>query len=470
MVYTPDSDTESVVCTKLARYIRENLHYIFVRNNARQGIIRYVYENGCYRLYSDDMLRGIIKGYIADYNEDLVTVRAVNETFSFLTTDLKFVVHEDINAEEDLINFQKGVLRLSDMALLPHSPELLVTIQIPCNWVGKPVATPVFDDYMNTLTDKDEDVAHLLLEFGGACISNVKGYRMKKSLFLVGEGDTGKSQLKSLVEKLIGRGNFSSADLGEIEARFGTSNIYGKRLAGSSDMSFMTVDELKIFKKCTGGDILFAEFKGMNGFEFTYNGLLWFCMNRLPKFGGDDGKWVYDRIMQVDCKNVIPKDKQDKLLLDKMYREREGIVYKMSMALKTIIDRGYRFSEPASVTSARQEYMENNNTVIAFYNECMVECLGGKITDQCTTGKVFNVYKAWCNGNNHGFAKIAREFRDTLASHLGTSFAAMTVRRGKGGTFYRSLTLTPETKKQYAKEEVIFCNSKTNAIGISLFY
>ena len=42
-------------------------------------------------------------------------------------------------------------------------------------------------------------------------------------------------------------------------------------------------------------------------------------MNRLPKFGGDDGKWVYDRIMVVDCPNVIPKEQQDKQLLEKMY-------------------------------------------------------------------------------------------------------------------------------------------------------
>jgi phage/plasmid-associated DNA primase len=102
---------------------------------------------------------------------------------------------------------------------------------------------------------------------------------------MVGPGDTGKSQLKSLVERLLGNGNYVGIDMKEIEARFGTSNLYGKRLAGSSDMSFLTVDELKTFKKCTGGDSLFAEFKGQNGFEFTYNGLLWFCMNRLPKLG-----------------------------------------------------------------------------------------------------------------------------------------------------------------------------------------
>ena len=112
------------------------------------------------------------------------------------------------------------------------------------------------------------------------------------------------------------------------------------------------MDELKTFKKMTGGDSIYAEFKGQQGFEYTYNGLLWFCMNRLPKFGGDSGKWVYDRIMVVECKNVIPKAKQDKQLLDKMYSERDGIVYKAVKALQTVIANGYSFSEPESVTSA----------------------------------------------------------------------------------------------------------------------
>ena len=451
IAYIPEKDIEVVICTKLAKHIRENLHYIFVRDNGKQGVLRYVYENGCYRYYSDDMLRGVIKGFIADYNEDLIRMSIVGETFGLLTTDLNFVTHDEINADENIINFQNGILRLSDMTLLPHSPEIMSTIQIPCEWTGRNVPTPVFDSYIHTLTNGDKAVEQLLLEFGGACISNVMGSRMKKALFLVGKGDTGKSQLKSLVEQLIGRDNFISIDLSEMEARFGSSNIYGKRLAGSSDMSFMTVGELKAFKQCTGGDSIFAEFKGMNGFEFRYRGLLWFCMNRLPKFGGDDGQWVYDRIMQVECNNVIPKDKQDKMLLDKMYAEREGIVYKFVMALQTVIANGYRFSEPDSVSQARQQYMEDNNTVISFYHECMMERPQGKITDQCTTGRVFNVYKAWCADNNHGFAKTAKEFRTILAEYLNTDFSSMTVRRGKGGTFYRTLTLTPETKELYEK-------------------
>ena len=438
-----------VNCPLLARHIRENLHYIFVRDSAKGGVLRYVYDNGCYRLYADEMIKGIIKNYITAFDERILQMRDVNEVFGNITTDLKFKTNEELNSDEDIINFQNGILRLSDMKLIPHSPEIMSTIQIPCNWLGEDKPTPVFDKFMNDLTNGDKAVQNLLLEFMGATLSNVKGYRLKKSLFMVGKGDTGKSQLKSLTEKLLGSGNFIGMDLKEIESRFGTGNLYNKRLAGSSDMSFLTVGELRIFKQCTGGDSIFAEFKGQNGFEFIYKGLFWFCMNRLPKFGGDDGKWVYDRIMQVNCNNVIPKEKQDKFLLDKMYAERDGIVYKAIMALKQVIQNGYNFSEPQCVEIARASYMTDNNTVIAFFNECMQIRPLGKIKDSCTTGRVYKVYKAWCMDNNHGYAKTAREFRNELAEYLGTTFSDMTVRRGKGGTFYSGYTLTDEAKVTY---------------------
>lgn len=449
-IYDQKSGKMNVSCPMLARYIRNDLHYVFVRDNAHTGVLKYIYENGCYRLYADEMLKGIIKRYITDYDENLLKMSYVEEVFKQLTTDLVFAKNEDLNSEEGIINFSNGLLRLEDMTLLPHTPDTLSTIQISCEWTGHEEPTPVFDNFLHTLTDGDNGTAHLLLQFMGVCLSNMKGWRLKKALFLYGKGDTGKSQLKALTEKLLGKGNYVGIDLREIEARFGTGNIYGKRLAGSSDMSFLSIDELKTFKKCTGGDSLFAEFKGQNGFEFIYDGLLWFCMNRLPKFGGDNGQWVYNRMIQIECKNVIPKEKQDKFLLDKMYAERNGIVHKAVMALKSVISAGYQFTEPHSVIEARQTYMEENNTVISFYNDCMTKRPNGKITDQCTTGRIFKVYRAWCTDNNHGYAQTAKEFRDTLALHLDTTFSQMTVRRGKGGTFYREYTLTTDAKELYA--------------------
>ena len=453
VVFDDSTGVPYIKASLLAKWTREHLHYLLVRDNGKQGVQIYVYQDGVYKLYAPDMLKGIIKGYIADYDEEMVKMNPVNEAFNQIITDTNYISQYDLNADETVINFRNGLLSLKSGVpqLLPHTADCLSTIQIPCDWKDLPTPTPVFDKYLHTLVNGDPAVAKLLMEFIGVCISNVKGWRMKKSLFLVGAGDTGKSQLKSLVERLLGNDNFIGIDLKEIEARFGTGAIYGTRLAGSSDMSFMSVDELKTFKKVTGGDSLFAEFKGQQGFQYTYNGLLWFCMNRLPKFGGDDGQWVYNRIMVVNCPNVIPRHKQDKELLDKMYAEREGIVYKAVMALQTVIANGYRFSEPESVETARQDYRNTNSSVISFAEECLCPWPQGKIEPHCTTGRIFKVYAAWCKDNNHGYAKTAKEFREDLAEFYCTGISEMTTRRN-GNTYYKTLSLTPESRQQYQRE------------------
>lgn len=434
----------------LAKYVREHLPFKLVRSSGRSDLQVFVYKNGVYRLCAPETFKGIIKQFIADFDESLITMIVVNEAYNQLMTDLNFCSIEDLNADESIINFENGILKVTadEAVLLPHSTDVLSTIQIPCSWSMTPLPTPVFDDYLNTLTKGDRQVADLLLEFIGVAISNVKGFRMKKSLFMVGPGDTGKSQLKSLCEKLVGHENFSSCDFNDLEERFGTSDLYGKRLAGSADASHMSVKELKTFKKLTGGDSIHAEFKGQKAFDFTYNGLLWLCMNSLPKFGGDNGPWVYERIMVVVCDNVIPKDRQDKCLLDKMFAEREGIIRKAVAALQKVIRNEYRYDEPASVARVRDEYKLENSSVAAFFADCVCLRPQKKITDCCTTGRVYRVYQSWCRDNNHGYSETERDFRKEISRLMGGEFKDVTVKRN-GYSYYRDYTLTLDAKKDH---------------------
>ena len=161
----------------LAKHVREHMQYVLVRDNGKQALLKYVYEDGCYRFYSDNMMMGRIKQYIADYDEELVRMSKVNETLQHINTDPNYVGQDELNADENIINFQNGLLRISatEAILEPHSPAVLSTIQIPCEWQDTPVQTPVFDAYLNTLTNGDKEVQQLLLEFIGVCISNVKG-------------------------------------------------------------------------------------------------------------------------------------------------------------------------------------------------------------------------------------------------------------------------------------------------------
>ncbi len=453
-VRVDDKGRQIVSAPLLAKHIREDMDYIQVRDKGNQAALRYVYENGVYVLCDLNIFHGKVKQYIAGYDEELVKMSTVKEASQLLLSDLSYASQDDLNADETIINFQNGLLKVcgNSVDLFPHTPAIYSTIQIPCDWCeGESIPTPVFDSYLATLTNSDEAIAQLLLEYMGACISNIKGWRMKKALFLVGDGNTGKSQLKSLTERLLGKGNYIGIDLSEIEARFGTGAIYGTRLAGSSDMSFLSVDELKTFKKITGSDSLFAEFKGQQPFEYVYNGLLWFCMNKLPKFSGDMGQWVYDRIMVINCPNVIPPEQQDRALLDKMYAEKEGIVQKCVKALQRVIANGYRFSEPESVRESRAHYQAVNSTVLSFADECLCPWPDSKISDpKCSTGAIYKVYVAWCKDNNNGFSKSAREFREELAAHRHTVFQDMVTRRN-GNTFYKEYTLTDDAKQNYGQ-------------------
>ena len=165
--------TEYVKCPALAQYVRTHLCYIMVQDNVFDTVTKHVYEHGVYVQCSEDRFKGHIKGFISDYKDDLVKMGNVSEVAALLNTDLTTVLASVLNRDENIINFENGLLHLDTMEMTPHSPNVLSTIQIPCNWTGEASPTPVFDDYLKTLTDGDEEVAQLLLQFMGVALSNV---------------------------------------------------------------------------------------------------------------------------------------------------------------------------------------------------------------------------------------------------------------------------------------------------------
>ena len=130
-----------------------------------------------------------------------------------------------------------------------------------------------------------------------------------------------------------------------------------------------------------------------------------------------------------------------------LYAEREGIVYKCIDALMDVIRNGLCYSEPKCVLDARQDYLEDNSTVISFFHECMVP---RKHKDNCTAGKLYDVYRAWCADNNNGYAETAKAFRDKLCEYLGKDYKELTVHT-ENGTCYRDYTLSLEAKQQYVR-------------------
>lgn len=452
-----DNGKIKINCPVLADFIREHYHYFFAYGDARGLKELYLYRDGVYVLQSDDDFKGFIKRHIP---RECYRSKDVEEIFKDLHTDPSGGKHsaniDDLNADEDIINFRNGIYHLSSQTLTPHDPRYLSTIQYPLDY--KPTSEchngGVFDSFINYHLGGDVEQVQLILEFMGVALSNIDASRMKKALFVIGEGNTGKSQLKNLLTRLIGSQNCAPLELSDLEQRFGTSALYQKRLAGCNDMSCMRVDELTTFKKLTGGDVISAEFKGKPHFSFKFRGLLWFCANEPPLFGGDKGRWVYDRIVIVKPTGVAyPLDTPpfdgivyaDPHLTDKLWSEREYIVSRAIAALQDVVKRGYRYNITHENTEQTRAYLFKNSSTLTFFQECCTERPNNQKYDSCNKARLYRVYLEWCKINSrNNYRDSKSEFRRAIDS----------IGRGKiitlcGREYYADFTLTNEAKQEY---------------------
>lgn len=154
----------SIVPMELSYWFKNNMKYIFVRTQDSSSSLIYVFSDGYYKMVSNEQFKGFIKNFIP---YQLRTSRTINEIFFDLTTDVNCVNSELLNSNENIINFQDGLLNIHTGELIPHTPDILSTIQIPANYldvVNSNGASPVFDNYINTLCDGDTESIDLLLQ------------------------------------------------------------------------------------------------------------------------------------------------------------------------------------------------------------------------------------------------------------------------------------------------------------------
>jgi putative DNA primase/helicase len=429
----------------LIDYLRKKNIFLFVKKKANDGILTFMWHKGYYKHVDDIDIKTLIIKYIP---LELQKSSYSREGLELLYTTVQYTNEIDLNPEK-YINFRDCLFNIQTWETEEHHKSIFSTVRIDCDCpynseIKKP-DNSIFDRYINDLSEGNEEKKSLILQFIGVTLSNVPGFRMKKALFMVGSGDTGKSQVKELTARLIGQDYYNSMDLKELEERFATSQIYNKRLVGSNDMSYVTVKELKTFKKIVGGDTIQAEYKGKNGFSFIFSGVVWFCCNKLPKFGGDKGEWVYNRIIPLQCNNVIPKEKQIKNLIELMLKEKEYIIFLALEQLKRVIANNYEYIIPEESKQTLKEYKTDNNSFANFFEECCIDRpVPNKIQDSCTRAKLYKVYNAWCKENNNGYKETKTECLNFLSSIRKEKTKNQT-----GYCYFTDFTLNRETKENY---------------------
>lgn len=432
-------------------YFRKNIKFFFVCNKEFSDQQMFLYENGVYNLCSPNRAKSVMENMLP---LELRTTKNINPLWDGINRVDTFVKYEDCNPE-NYINFKNGLYDIHTGKIQPHTSDIFTTIQIPVKYnpdadYSKYIGG-AFDTFINHHLGSDKSQIQLILEFFGLILSNIPAYRYKKALVSVGEGDTGKSQLPKLLRKIIGDENFCSFKLDKLEnSRFEVANLYNKRLGGDPDMSFMRVRELSLFKNLTGGDPISAEFKSRNGFDFIFNGLLWFCANDLPQFGGDKGEHVYNRFCIVRSigkthkkgeQSIDSSVEADPLLLDKMFKESPYIINKALSALKTLIENE-RFSETDKQKQELSEYKKTNSSIAEFFDECIVPRQGDTLQDSVTRARINKTYGLWCKENRKYL-----ESKTDLFNYILQNGGIEGTKDGK--IYYKNFTLSAEIKQEF---------------------
>ena len=441
-----------VIPELLAEYIAETENYIFVQLKDQEEQRCFWYQNGVYSRISAKHLKSKIRDIIASYSLLLAKINVIENTYTHITyPKAKHFVSDEalLDADENIINFQNGILHLDTMQLTPHSPEYLCTIQIPCNWNPQSANNNnVFHNYIMHLANDDWSSAETLIQAIGFAVSNVKIERFKKSLILCGAGNSGKSIFLKFMSALIGRENFTALPFEKLDKRFSTSMLYRKRLAGDDDCNYGNYSSISVFKSVTGGGELMCEEKGKQSFPFVFNGLYVICANDLPLFSGDKGSHVYERIIPIKCGATVPEEKRDKKLLEKLYGEREAIVYLAVLELKKAIEQNYRFSISAESKKLLHCYEIENDIVLQFMNEC---CEPRKKYDAITVTAMYEAFKRWCIDGGEKYIPKKKDFRKSICKFYGadtTNEGHKKIVKKVKGTYYYMHTLTNEAKQE----------------------
>jgi|GEM_PF-4189830 len=362
----------------------------------------YEYEDGVYKFRSELEIKATLGEYINSFRRGLWQSGKIAESYtSIIQSPRLFVRSEQLNSNTDIVCLKNGLLNLREWKLYPHSPDIYCTHQLDCLFSENMPETPMFDMTLNVYCEGDAEKAQFIMQFQGAVLSNVPGYKFKRFLLTIGGRDSGKTILKRLTEILVGEGNYNNCDLADLENnRFAVASLQHKKLSGTNDLRATRIPEAGRLKQLTGGDSMRAERKCEQDFSMLYTGYIWHVGNDKPIYGGKHDEALYHREILFEIKHTIPEDEQDRGLLEKLLLERQGIILKaLWAARKAIYENDYRFDVLADCERSKSEHKRENSTVSQFLKECTVKLDLDRLNKEeakCqTAAKVWEAFKSW---------------------------------------------------------------------------
>lgn len=271
----------------------------------------------------------------------------------------------------DRVFFINGVYDLVRHELLPLQPTDFVISYLPFYYNADKISCPEFDRFLLGVSGGDSTITALIWEVIGYLLSN--DMSAKAFFVLQGVGDSGKSVLGNLISNMFNPEALAHLDIYRFKDKFSTSALRGKRLNVCMDLPRAQIsrEAIGVIKMLTGDDTITVEqkFKSSESCKLTCK--LLFGSN-FPLMPADNDPAFRARLVVIPFQHQIPKEQQDKHLLEKLLEERSAIAAKALDAYLRLRARNYQFMPAQGELCVMTGYVAASDMMESFLSECCV--------------------------------------------------------------------------------------------------
>jgi putative DNA primase/helicase len=299
------------------------------------------------------------------------TANSIAGTLRIAATLPEFRIEaEELDADPYLLNFANGTLDLHELARRPHNPDDLITKVTEAAYDENAVGA-TWEAFLAEVLP-NEAVRECFRRLIGMSLI---GRQVEHVLpLLTGVGANGKSTAVDAI--LYALGDYAMAADPNLltegkTSSMGLVDLMRRRLAAINETNKDARIADATAKQVTGGDRMKARKLYCDWVEFTPSHTLLMVTNHPPKVSGDD-EAMWRRLLVFPFDVVVPKDKRDGTLPDKLKLDAEGI---LAWAVQGLADyQAEGLNPPDEVLLATADYRAKSDHVGQF------------ITDQCVTG------------------------------------------------------------------------------------
>ena len=316
----------------------------------------YVYDHvkGYYRYTSPNEVEQMIMHYYRPIIEENGNGTLIEKVYKLLLKEPHIVMNDVPLSDPTKISFSNCTVNLQTGLLGPHSSSNKVTQSLNSDLARfnhQSEECPAFDNFLHDISGGDPLLEQRIWEILGYCLT--PDTNAKVFFLFQGVPNSGKTLLCNLLSDFFPEEKFSALSVHSLKDQFSTGNLEEKSLCISPDLPACELDpkSASIIKQLTGNDKVSVAVKYKNNAQFRFEGKLILASN-YPLLTAKPDDAFMQRAIVVPFLHAVPKDVQDKNLLDHLKAEKPAIATKALDAYFQLRRNHYCFSGNYEINSS----------------------------------------------------------------------------------------------------------------------